>query len=122
MGVIVLAILGNAAEQSTAVLMAMKNKMDLALHITIGSAIQMALFVAPILVFASMLMGHSRALDLQFTLLEMITMILAVGVLAMVSRTASRTGWKAFCSWASTSSLPWRFIICPVGVSEPLRA
>ena len=86
MGVIVLAILGNAAEQSTAVLTAMKNKMDLALHITIGSAIEMALFVAPILVFASMLMGHSRALDLQFTLLEMITMILAVGVLAMVSQ------------------------------------
>jgi Ca2+:H+ antiporter len=66
--------------------MALKHKMDLALHITFGSAIQMALFVAPVLVFASMLMGHSQSLDLHFTLLEMITMILAVGVLAMVSQ------------------------------------
>jgi Ca2+:H+ antiporter len=86
MGVIVVSILGNAAEQSTAVLMAMKNKMDLTMHIAIGSAIQMALFVAPVLIFASMLMGHSAPLDLHFTLLEMVTMILAVGVLALVSQ------------------------------------
>ena len=46
-GVIVVAIVGNAAEHSTAVLMAMKNKMDLALHIAVGSSIQIALFVAP---------------------------------------------------------------------------
>lgn len=85
MGVIVVAILGNAAEQSTAILMALKNKMDLTMHITIGSAIQMALFVAPILVFASMLMDYAQPLDLHFTLLEMVTMMLAVGVLALVS-------------------------------------
>ena len=59
-GVIVVAIVGNAAEHSTAVLMAMKNKMDLALNIAVGSSLQIALFVAPVLVFASMFMGHSR--------------------------------------------------------------
>ena len=52
-GVILVAIIGNAAEHSTAILMAMKNQMDLAVHIAIGSSIQVALFVAPVLVFAS---------------------------------------------------------------------
>lgn len=84
-GVIVVAVIGNAAEHSTAVLMAMKNKMDLAFHIAAGSGIQIALFVAPLLVFASMLMGHAQPLDLHFTVLETITVILAVGVLALVS-------------------------------------
>ncbi len=84
LGVIVVAVVGNAAEHSTAVLVAMKNKMDLAVHIAVGSSIQIALFVAPVLVFASMLMGHSHPLDLHFTPLEMIAVILAVGVLALV--------------------------------------
>jgi len=63
---------------------AMKNKMDLAVHIAVGSSIQIALFVAPLLVLASMLMGHSHPLDLHFTPLEMIAVILAVAVLALV--------------------------------------
>src|SRR5215208_5915111 len=50
-GVIVVAIIGNAAEHSTAILMAMKNQMDLAYHIAVGSSMQIALFVAPMLVF-----------------------------------------------------------------------
>lgn len=84
LGVIVVAIVGNAAEHSTAVLMAMKNKMDLAVHIAVGSSIQIALFVAPVLVFASMFMGHSHPLDLHFTPLELIAVVLAVGVLTLV--------------------------------------
>jgi Ca2+:H+ antiporter len=84
-GVIVVAVIGNAAEHSTAVLMAMKNKMDLTVHVAVGSGIQIALFVAPVLVFASMLMGHAQPLDLHFTALEAIAVILAVGVLALVS-------------------------------------
>ena len=47
---------------------------------------QIALFVAPVLVFSSMFMGHSQPLDLHFTVMEMITVILAVGVLSMVSQ------------------------------------
>ncbi|NLX95445.1 MAG: calcium/proton exchanger [Rhodopirellula sp.] len=85
-GVIVVAVIGNAAEHSTAVLMAMKNKMDLAVHIAVGSSIQIALFVAPLLVFASMFMGHSQPLDLHFTVLETIAIVLCVGVLALVSQ------------------------------------
>src|SRR5262249_12751293 len=57
-GVIVVAVIGNAAEHSTAVLVAAKNQMDLAVNIAIGSSIQIALFVAPVLVFAALLMGQ----------------------------------------------------------------
>ena len=59
MGVIVVAVVGNAAEHSTAVLVAMKGKMDLALGIAMGSSMQIALFVAPVLVIAGHLIGHA---------------------------------------------------------------
>ncbi len=75
-GVILVAIVGNAAEHSTAVLVAMKNKMDLAINIAIGSSLQIALFVAPVLVFASYLFG--QPLDLVFTPFEVISVVLAV--------------------------------------------
>ena len=85
-GVIVVAIIGNAAEHSTAVLVALKNKMDLAMNIALGSSIQIALFVAPVLVFASMLMGHSPPLDLHFTLLETLAIVLSVALVALVAQ------------------------------------
>ena len=83
-GVVVVAVIGNAAEHSTAVMMAMKNKMDATVQIAVGSAIQIALFVAPVLVFASMFMGHPHPLDLHFSLLETVTVVISVGVLALV--------------------------------------
>jgi Ca2+:H+ antiporter len=76
-GVIVVAIVGNAAEHSSAILMAMKNRMDLALGIAIGSSVQIALFVAPLLVFASYFVGPAP-MDLVFTLPEVISMFLAI--------------------------------------------
>jgi Ca2+:H+ antiporter len=82
-GVILIAVVGNAAEHSTAVMMALRNKMDLTFHIAVGSAMQVALFVAPVLVFASLLMG-GPGLDLHFTLLETAAVVLAVGVLALI--------------------------------------
>jgi Ca2+:H+ antiporter len=83
MGVIVVAIVGNAAEHSTAILMAMKNQMDLAVGIALGSALQVALFVAPVLVFASYF--RSEPMDLVFTTLEIVAVILAVLVARMVA-------------------------------------
>ena len=56
-GIIVVAIIGNAAEHSSAILMALKNKMDLTVGIAIGSSLQIALFVAPLLLFVSYLCG-----------------------------------------------------------------
>jgi Ca2+:H+ antiporter len=83
MGVIVVAVIGNAAEHSTAVLMAMRNQMDLAVGIAIGSALQIALFVAPVLVLVSQLRGHP--MDLVFTTMEVVAVILAVLIARMVA-------------------------------------
>jgi Ca2+:H+ antiporter len=83
-GVILLAIIGNAAEHSTAIWMAVKNKMDLSLGIAIGSSLQMALFVAPVLVFTSWFLGHP--IDLEFTVPEVVAVIVAVFIVAEISR------------------------------------
>jgi Ca2+:H+ antiporter len=75
-GVIVLAIVGNSAEQSTAVLVAVKNRMDLSLSIAIGSSIQIALFVAPVLVLASYLVAP-EPMNLVFTPAEVLAVTLS---------------------------------------------
>jgi Ca2+:H+ antiporter len=85
-GVIVVAIIGNAAEHSTAVLVAMKNKMDLAVNIAVGSSIQIALFVAPVLVFASMAMYPKQPMDLHFSLMELVAVLVSVAVLALIAQ------------------------------------
>ena len=82
-GVIVVAIIGNAAEHSTAVSVALKNKMDLSLGIAIGSSLQIALLVTPVLVFASYLFG--RPMSLEFTLPEIAAVALAVWIVVGIS-------------------------------------
>lgn len=82
-GVIVVAIVGNAAEHSTAVVMALKNKMDLCVGIAIGSSLQVALFVAPVLVFLSYFFG--RPMDLEFTLPEVFAVAASIYVLFQIS-------------------------------------
>jgi Ca2+:H+ antiporter len=76
-GVIVVAIVGNAAEHWVAVLVAMKDKMDLAVNIAIGSSAQIALFVAPVLVIASFFMGPFP-LALVFNGFELGAILLAI--------------------------------------------
>lgn len=83
-GVIVVAVIGNAAEHSTAVLVAMKDKMDLAVTIAIGSSLQIALFVAPLLVFGGLLIGVP--LDLHFSLLEVVAVVVAIAVVALIAQ------------------------------------
>jgi Ca2+:H+ antiporter len=82
-GVIVVAIVGNAAEHSTAVIMALKNKMDLSVGIAIGSSLQIALFVAPLLVFLSYFFG--RPMDLEFSLPEIFAVVASVYILFQIS-------------------------------------
>lgn len=82
-GVIVVAIVGNAAEHSSAILMAMKDKMDLTVGIAIGSSLQIALFVAPVLVFLSYLFG--RPMDLEFTMPEVVAVVASVYILFQIS-------------------------------------
>src|SRR5207247_9421279 len=62
LGFVVLAIVGNAAEHSTAVFLAAKNQMDTALNITMQSSVQIALFVTPLLVFVTYPLGHPLTL------------------------------------------------------------
>jgi Ca2+:H+ antiporter len=82
-GVIVVAIVGNAAEHSTAILVALRNRMDLSLSIAIGSSIQIALFVAPVLVWTSYFMGVP--MDLVFTIPEITAMGLAVVITSQIA-------------------------------------
>ena len=89
-GVIVVAIIGNAAEHSAAVVMAYRNKMDLALGIAVGSSTQIALFVAPLLVMLSMLIGHP--MSLVFNAFEIAAIVLSVLIVEMISYDAE-TNW-----------------------------
>jgi Ca2+:H+ antiporter len=89
-GIIVVAIIGNAAEHSTAVIVAMRNKMDLSLGIAIGSSLQIALFVAPLLVFVSWFMG--KPMDLEFTIPEVVAVIVAAHLVAEISNDGE-TNW-----------------------------
>jgi len=83
-GVIVVAVIGNAAEHSTAVLVARKNRMDLAIGIAVGSSIQIALFVAPVLVLASHFLGPAP-MDLVFTPAEVLAVVLAVAITGQIA-------------------------------------
>jgi Ca2+:H+ antiporter len=75
-GVIFLALVGNAAEAMNAVGFARKDKMDLSLGIAVGASTQVALFVAPMLVFVGYLIG--QPMDLHFTFFEVVAIVLAV--------------------------------------------
>lgn len=89
-GVIIVAIVGNAAEHASAILMAMKNKMDVAVEIAIGSTLQVAMFVAPVLVLISLL--FPTPMPLVFTIPELVSMITAV-FLAITISNDGETNW-----------------------------
>lgn len=74
-GIILIPIVGNAAEHSTAVMMALKNEMDVAVEIAIGSSLQIILFVAPVLVFLSQLF---KPMSIIFNEFELISLIVSV--------------------------------------------
>jgi Ca2+:H+ antiporter len=76
-GIVFLAIIGSAAESGTAIAVARKDKMDLSVGIALGSSIQIALFVAPVLVFASYLIGP-QPLELSFGRAEVGSLFIGV--------------------------------------------
>ena len=82
-GVILVAVIGNAAEHSTAVLMALKNKMELSIAVSLGSSLQIALFVAPVLVFISLLFNNR--LLLVFNDFELIALFGASLIAALIA-------------------------------------
>jgi len=83
LGIILIPLVGNVAEHLVAVQMAMKNKMELSLAISIGSSLQIALFVTPILVFVSLLFGNP--LQLTFDQFEIVAMIGAALIAALIA-------------------------------------
>jgi Ca2+:H+ antiporter len=85
-GVILVPIIGNAAEHATAVTVAMKDKMDLSLSVAVGSSMQIALFVAPVLVIAGWILG--QPMDLDFQPFELV----AVAVSVLIANSISSDG------------------------------
>jgi len=90
-GVFIVAILGNAAEHATAITAALKNRMDLSLSIAIGSSVQVALFVAPLLVLASLVVGP-QPMDLLFGKGLVLAVLLAVLITGQVAGDG-RSNW-----------------------------
>ena len=82
-GIVVVAVVGNAAEHSTAVLVAMRNRMELAIGIAIGSSTQIALFVAPLLVLLSLVIAPTP-LSLAFTGVEVFLVLMATFVASIL--------------------------------------
>ncbi len=89
-GIIVIPLIGNVAEHLVAVQVALKNQMDLSLSIANGSSLQIALFVAPVLVFVSLLLGNP--LTLEFNNFELIALT-ASGVIAALIAVDGRSNW-----------------------------
>jgi len=81
-GVIFIAIIGNIAEHISAIIVALKNKMQLAIQISIGSATQIVTFVMPILVFSSLILKNP--MSLIFSSFELITIIISVLIANLV--------------------------------------
>src|SRR5207344_3467173 len=90
-GVSIVAILGNAAEHATAVTVALKDRMDLSLSIAIGSSVQVALFVAPVLVLMSLFIGPAP-MDLAFPAGLILAVLLAVLITGQVAADG-RSDW-----------------------------
>jgi Ca2+:H+ antiporter len=82
-GAIIIGIVGNAAEHSSAILLARKGKIDLSIGIAAGSGTQIALFVVPILVIAGVLLN--RPFNLVFTVFEVASVLLAAIILNLIA-------------------------------------
>lgn len=112
-GVILVAIVGNAAEHSTAILVALKNKMDLALNVSVGSSIQVALFVAPVLVLASTFIGP-QPMDLLFTPMEVVAVAASVFVISLISQDGESNWLEGVMMLAVYAILAIAFWFLPV--------
>ena len=89
-GAVIVALVGNAAEHLAAVFFALKNDLDLSINVTVGSSLQVAMFVAPIAVMAGALMG--KPMDLVFTPFEVIAVFASVLIVNQIS-TDGRCNW-----------------------------
>ncbi|MFZ5824026.1 MAG: calcium/proton exchanger [Bacillota bacterium] len=89
-GVVIVALVGNAAEHSSAIVMAMQNRMDIAVEIAIGSTTQIAMLVAPVAVFSSWIVGNP--MSLEFIGPELVAILVSVLLVNQVARDGE-TNW-----------------------------
>ena len=111
LGIILVPLIGNVAEHLVAVQMALKNKMDLSTEIAISSSLQISLFVAPLLVFISLLLGHP--LQLVFNRFELLALLTAVVISALVSSDGESTWLEGAGLLAIYQILGLAFILLP---------
>ncbi len=111
-GVILLPIIGNAAEHATAVTVAMKNKMDLSVSVAMGSSLQIALFVAPFLVLVGWLMG--QPMDLDFNPFELVAVAVAVLIANSISSDGQSNWLEGMLLLAAYAVLGIAFYFHPV--------
>lgn len=90
MGIILIPLLGNVAENVSAVLMAVKNKVDICIEIAVGSSIQIALFVAPLLILSSFILGNPMIY--VYDMFEVVAILAAIGLSLFIFQDG-RTNW-----------------------------
>lgn len=113
-GIIIIPIIGNVAEHLVAVQVALKNQMDLSLSIANGSSLQIALFVAPVLVFVSLLMGNP--LTLEFNNFELIALTAASVIAAFIALDGKSNWLEGAMLLAVYAILGLAFFFLPAGV------
>jgi Ca2+:H+ antiporter len=111
-GVILLPVIGNAAEHTTAVTVALKNKMELSVSVAVGSSMQIALFVAPVLVLAGWLMG--QPMDLNFNPFELVAVAVAVLLANSISSDGKSNWLEGMLLLATYTILGLAFYFHPV--------
>lgn len=113
-GVILVPIIGNAAEHATAVTVAIKNKMDLSLSVAVGSSLQIALFVAPVLVLAGWIIG--KPMDLDFNPFELVAVAVSVLIANSISSDGKSNWLEGILLLATYLVLGFAFYFHPVMV------
>jgi len=111
-GVILVPIIGNAAEHATAVTVAMKNKMDLSVSVAVGSSLQIALFVAPVLVLVGLILG--QPMDLNFNPFELIAVAVSVFIANSISSDGKSNWLEGILLLAAYTVLGFAFYFHPV--------
>ncbi len=111
-GVIVVPIVGNAAEHATAVTVALKNKMDLSVSVAMGSSLQIALFVAPVLVIAGRILG--QPMDLDFNPFELVAVAVAVLIANSISSDGKSNWLEGTLLLATYTVLGFAFYFHPL--------
>lgn len=111
-GVILLPIIGNAAEHATAVTVAMKDKMDLSVAVAVGSSMQIALFVAPLLVIVGWIIG--QPMDLNFNPFELVAVTVAVLITNSISSDGKSNWLEGTLLLAAYAILGLAFFFHPV--------